>query len=219
MTTFSALLQTVRPDGDAFAAEASDDWHQGRTLYGGGAAALCLEACLRVGGALPPLRSAQISFIGPAVADLRLTPVVLRQGKSATFMGCVLTSEGQIATRAVFCFGAARDSAYARLAARAPAITGPDGLPDYFPAERRPAFAHHEGGEPRDGVGANKKPPPSVASPSERRERLHGAPRPTGSDAVKNLEFQGSRLPASGLRPCNRADLRSIQPADKGDAS
>lgn len=163
MTLFSEFLQTITPDSAMFTAQATDDWRQGRTLYGGASAALCLEACLRLvadqGAALPPLRSAQISFIGPAATDLRLQPVIVRQGKSATFMGCDLLSEGQIATRAVFCFGASRSSPVTRLAARAPSVPGPDECTAFFPSERRPAFAQHfdvrlaAGARPISGAG------------------------------------------------------------------
>ncbi len=143
MMMFTDLLKSVTEDGPHWSATATPDWRQGRTLYGGASAALCLEACLRAGGPLPPLRSAQVSFIGPAAEALTLHPTVLRRGKSATFMGCDLMSDGQIATRAVFCFGEARPSAYARTAPRGPEATAPDACGPFFHAERRPTFAQH----------------------------------------------------------------------------
>ncbi|MGD9799873.1 MAG: acyl-CoA thioesterase domain-containing protein, partial [Parvularculaceae bacterium] len=51
----------------------ADNWLQGRTVYGGMTAALCLEAAQRAVPGLPPLRSAQVSFIGPAEGDLEIT--------------------------------------------------------------------------------------------------------------------------------------------------
>ncbi|MDX2234156.1 MAG: thioesterase family protein [Hyphomonadaceae bacterium] len=143
MMSFSDLLDTVRADGDVWRADAGADWRQGRTLYGGASAALCLEACLRAAKPAAPLRSAQISFIGPSAENLTLAPAVLRQGKSATFIGCDLLSDDAIATRAVFCFGDARPSAQARQAPRGPSAPAPDACGGYFDADRRPAFATH----------------------------------------------------------------------------
>jgi acyl-CoA thioesterase len=158
MTSFSELLQSIAPAGDGWAVDVSPDWRQGRTLYGGLSAALCLEACVRSFPDLPPLRSAQIAFVGPAAEDLRIRAAVLRQGKSTTFVTADLTSAGQAATHATFCFGAARASTYLRHAARAPEAPAPAALPDYFPLDRRPAFAQHyevklaAGGPPVSGA-------------------------------------------------------------------
>jgi acyl-CoA thioesterase len=143
MMTFTQLCDSVRQDGDLWRAEASEDWRQGRTLYGGASAALCLEACLRAHQPTAPLRSAQITFIGPSAQDLTLTPAILRRGKSATYLAADLMSEGQIATRAVFCFGDARESAYDRRAAGAPAVPTQDACGSYFQEGRRPVFAQH----------------------------------------------------------------------------
>jgi acyl-CoA thioesterase len=143
MTPFSALLGAITPDGDGWTVGASADWRQGRTLYGGLSAALCLEACLRTVPDLPPLRSAQIAFVGPAADTLALRTRVLRRGKSATFMTADLTSAGESATHATFCFGGPRDSAYARTAPTAPTAEPPEVCPDFFPKDRAPAFAQH----------------------------------------------------------------------------
>lgn len=142
MTSFTEMLASLAPRDDHWIAEAGEDWRQGRTVYGGGAAALCLEATLRALAPAAPLRSAQISFIGPATDNFTLHPVALRRGKSATFAGCDLVSDGQIATRTVFCFGEARPSAYTRRAERAPHVPGPDQCGAFF-GERRPTFAQH----------------------------------------------------------------------------
>jgi hypothetical protein len=56
------------------------DWLQGRTAYGGLSAALCLQATVRSHADLPPLRSAQFCFIGPATGELDIAAAVLRQG-------------------------------------------------------------------------------------------------------------------------------------------
>ena len=160
MTPFSSLLKGVTVAEDGWSVDVTPDWRQGRTLYGGLSAALCLEACLRSAADLPPLRSAQLAFVGPATEDLRLRTKLLRQGKSATFMTSDLTSAGQSATHATFCFGQPRPSAFSTRAAPAPAAPAPDACPDFFAADRRPAFAAHyevrlaAGGPPFSGAAA-----------------------------------------------------------------
>ena len=94
-----ALTQTIPPK-----------WMQGRTTYGGLTAALCLETAMRAFPELPPLRSAQVSFIGPAGGAVEGRARMLRQGKSVTFVEADLFGEKGIATRATFAFGGARAS-------------------------------------------------------------------------------------------------------------
>ena len=48
---------------------------------------------------MPPLRAAQIAYVGPASQDVRLVPTVLRRGKSVTTMACDLLSDGAVALR------------------------------------------------------------------------------------------------------------------------
>lgn len=146
MTPISKLLASLTPlaDGLGFRVNATDDWRQGRTLYGGIAAALCMAAVERAFPDLAPLRSAQISFVGPAVGAVRLRPERLRQGKSVGFYGCdLLGEEGGVATRAVFCFGAARESAHTRRAVVAPADIPPPDACTPYPGGFGPAFRQH----------------------------------------------------------------------------
>jgi acyl-CoA thioesterase len=113
MTAFSDLMSSLKEDDGVFRATLTEDWLQGRTAYGGLSAALCLEVVLRSVPDLPPLRSAQFTFIGPAAGPLTIDTSVLRRGKSAVFIGADLTGEAGLATRAVLSFGIARKSAIA----------------------------------------------------------------------------------------------------------
>ena len=106
------------------------DWAQGRTAYGGLTAALCVEAAGLVSTELPPLRSAQFAFIGPAAGQLHATPTVLRRGKSATYVGVDLAGDDGIATRAMLCFGATRPSRLTYDALPAPAV--PASMPGWW---------------------------------------------------------------------------------------
>jgi acyl-CoA thioesterase len=132
MTDFTDLMTSLQPADDGWTVSVTDDWLQGRTVYGGMAAALCLQGALRSFTDLPPLRSAQFAFVGPASGALTIRPVVLRQGKSTVFAGVDLIGEAGLATRATLCFGAARTSALAHVAIPAPQLKARDGLPDFF---------------------------------------------------------------------------------------
>jgi acyl-CoA thioesterase len=143
MIGFTALMASIATDGDACTVTATDDWLQGRTIYGGLAAAFCLESVSRQFGDLPPLRSAQFSFVGPATGTLTIRPTVLRKGKSTIFIGAELAGDAGLATRATFCFGAARQSAveYGKLVA--PPVPEPDACPHFFRKLPGLNFAQH----------------------------------------------------------------------------
>ena len=126
MTPFSALLAELRPIPDGFSTEIPGDWRQGRTTYGGLSAALCLETAQRGQPELPPLRSAQFAFIGPAAGGVELRLGVLRRGKSAVFVAADLLGEAGIATHATLCFGAGRDSALHWVHLPKPPVPAPD---------------------------------------------------------------------------------------------
>jgi acyl-CoA thioesterase len=132
MTEFTALMSSMTRSGDGWAVSVSDDWLQGRTVYGGLAAALCMQAALNEFGAVPPLRSAQIAFVGPAPGPLQLRASVLRKGKSTLFASVDLVGEAGLATRAMFCFGAARESAFAHVVTGTPELKAPEDCPDFF---------------------------------------------------------------------------------------
>lgn len=126
MSSLRAVVETLVPEGDGFAIEASEDWSQGRTLYGGMTAALAYEAVKRGHGELAPLRSAQLAFIGPASGRLRFTSTLLRRGRSSALIAAACFSEEGPAARALFVFGAARDSKVAHNFLPMPAVKSAD---------------------------------------------------------------------------------------------
>ncbi len=154
LTGFSQLLDGLEADGDTFSITLASDWLQGRTAYGGLSAALCLAATLRANPSLPPLRSAQFAFIGPATGMLQITPSVLRQGKSAVFVGVDLTGDSGLAVRATLCFGAGRTlpGEYGGLVF--PALRPPDRCPDFYTFANRPNFMAHFDGRLAGGGAA-----------------------------------------------------------------
>lgn len=133
----------LKPSGAGFSSFVSEDWQQGRTTYGGMSAALCAQAAALMDPDLPPLRSAQFSFIGPAAGELEARPQLLRKGKSAACIGVDLVSEQGIATRAVLTYGAARDSRLKYHGKPFPRAASIDDSPDFFGGRPGPAFSQH----------------------------------------------------------------------------
>lgn len=90
---------------DGFRVAVPEEWHQGRTVYGGLSAALALEAARRAAGdGLPPLRSAVVSFVGPLSGTVEVRGRLLRRGKNATWTSAEVTREGECGLQASFVF-------------------------------------------------------------------------------------------------------------------
>jgi acyl-CoA thioesterase len=138
VTNFTALIDAISPIGEA---DVPEDWQQGRTTYGGLSAALCVAGALRAIPDLPPLRSAQFTFIGPAAGKLQITPTILRQGKNTIFVGVDLLGQAGLATRAILTFAAARQSSLRYPASPAPEVPRPADCPAFFAGARGPRFA------------------------------------------------------------------------------
>lgn len=143
MASYCEVIDSFAWEGGVFAGVVADNWLQGRTLYGGMTAALCLEGALAAFPDAPALRTAQISFLGPPEGALKITPCALRQGKSVTFVNVDLAGEKGLAARAVFAFGAARQSMFAAHFAPAPFVPGPDKAAMFFPLDEGPLFARN----------------------------------------------------------------------------
>ncbi|GGB32839.1 acyl-CoA thioesterase [Sphingomonas metalli] len=156
MTSLPALIAATRPDGDGeFHALVPDNWLQGRTCYGGVSAALAVHAARQAHPDLPPLRSAQIAFVGPLAGAIALRPTLLRQGRNAAFVRVEIVGEAGLGLSATFVFMRERESVIVQEADPAPvAAPAPDdvvtgGLAevaftqnfrfrDHSPAEARP---------------------------------------------------------------------------------
>ena len=139
MTPLAEILAAAEPIADGFRASIPRDWMQGRTAYGGLSAALALHAAKQVEPDLPPLRSAQVAFIGPLAGEVTVRASKLRRGRNAAFLQADITSEAGLGLRATFVFMSALESKVAHdTAPRAPSVppaadeplyTGPD---DFF---------------------------------------------------------------------------------------
>lgn len=140
---FSDLIESAVVAGDRLCWKIPEGWMQGRTTYGGLSAALAYAAAVRGRGELPPLRSAMISFIGPAGGDVAGVSRVLRQGRSVTFLEADIAMDGALATRGQFCFGAGRASDFNRQFTPMPDLPGPEDCDEFSPPSTAPNFTQH----------------------------------------------------------------------------
>lgn len=143
MTDLSTLLSGIKPTDGIYQATATEDWLQGRTIYGGLSAAFGVECSLDAFKDMPPLRTAQFAFIGPATGTLKITPSILRKGKSTVFVGVESEGEGGLATRSTLCFGATRKAAFNPSAVRCPDVPPPEECPPFPLAIEGLNFARH----------------------------------------------------------------------------
>lgn len=136
MTPIADILAGATRSESGFACTVPGDWMQGRTAYGGLSAALALQAALDLEPDLPPLRSAQVAFIGPLAGEVTVTATKLRRGRNAAFIQADVASEAGLGLRATFVFMAplasavthdtAPRAALAPPASDAEIYTGPD---------------------------------------------------------------------------------------------
>ncbi|SEK47841.1 Acyl-CoA thioesterase [Sphingomonas palmae] len=112
MTTLKQVLAALEPMNDATAWRGTipDGWLQGRTAYGGLSAAIALHCAMQSEADLPPLRSAQVSFIGPLSGAIMVTTHKLRRGKNAAFIQADIESEAGLGLRCTFVFMRAIES-------------------------------------------------------------------------------------------------------------
>lgn len=132
-------------------------WMQGRTTYGGLSAAICLKAVENSYPDLPPLRSAQVNFIGPAGGDVTIKTKIMRQGRSVSYISAEMRGEKDLATYAVFCFGAPRESRLSHTFYKSPEVPSYHDSTSFFESGFGPAFSKNfecllaKGGHPISG--------------------------------------------------------------------
>ena len=104
MTPIADILAAATPIDGGFRPAIPADWLQGRTSYGGLSSALALHAAQHSEPDLPPLRSAQVAFIGPLSGEVSVTATRLRRGRNAAFIQADIVSEAGLGFRATFVF-------------------------------------------------------------------------------------------------------------------
>ncbi len=159
--SFSELLNSLKQTGEQQSTvNVTNNWMQGRTTYGGMSAALCYQAVVNDFPDLPPLRSAQINFIGPVGGDVNVTTKVMRQGRSVAYVSAEMMGEKGLATQAVFCFGTSRESRLDQDFTSPPVVPNVENSSDFFDSGFGPSFASNydcllaKGGHPVSGSDA-----------------------------------------------------------------
>ena len=110
MTSLPELLAAATISDGSFRSQIPATWLQGRTAYGGLSSALALHAAQNSDTDLPPLRSAQVAFIGPLSGEVTVTATRLRRGRNAAFIQSDIVSEAGLGYRATFVFMADQES-------------------------------------------------------------------------------------------------------------
>jgi len=137
MTALAEILGAAVRHPGSLTATLPAGWMQGRTAYGGLSTVLALEAARATADDLPPLRTAQISFVGPLAGTVTVSAEILRRGRNAAFVRADVRGEAGLGLTATFVFMRAQSSAIDHVAmpaplalpeARAPRIFGPEGL-------------------------------------------------------------------------------------------
>ena len=134
MSSFTELIASFAHSTSGWTLDVTDNWKQGRTIFGGITTGLCYEAAQREMGGLPPLRSCQISFVGPVVAAPHIQIICLRQGRNVTAVQADMRIGDQNVAMANMLFGQGRDSELT-VHAPAPDSPRPEDTPDFFPKE------------------------------------------------------------------------------------
>jgi acyl-CoA thioesterase len=140
---FSEVLDSMTHHDGGFTASASDDWRQGRSIFGGLQGALALRA---MRGSAPqglPLRVLQVAFIAPLdIGPFEIHTQVLRSGKSTMHVEARLVENGQTATQALGIFGRGRPSRVERVPEPTP-VPHQEPMLAPFVAGLTPNFTQH----------------------------------------------------------------------------
>ncbi len=190
MSSASEIIATARQADGSFACEVPEGWLQGRTAYGGLSTALAYRAARNAEANLPPLRSAQMAFLGPVVGHMRAAATVLRRGKSSAFVETRVSSDGELAMLGTFLFMADRASPLRVDAPAAPAAPAPE---DAEPAMRGKGSAFTRQLEYRHAMAIGDRSKPELLRWVRLRER-------EGIDPVTELLLVADALPP-GVAP------------------
>ena len=104
MTGIRHIIDALEPIEGGWRGTIPESWLQGRTAYGGLSTALALHAAQHSDEDLPPLRSAQVAFIGPLSGDIVIRAMRLRRGRNAAYVQADVASDAGLGLRATFVF-------------------------------------------------------------------------------------------------------------------
>lgn len=134
------LIDPVPAKGGEMHLGDAQDWMQGRTLYGGASALIAYTAAIRAFPDLPPLRAAQIGFVGPVGDTIEVRREIVRQGRNVTQARSELWCDGGCALTAFWLFGTGREANAVHPATPIADWPGPPEEADTAMGEKGPAF-------------------------------------------------------------------------------
>jgi len=134
-----SLLAQFTPGAKTHKISIPPSWHQGRTSYGGLSSVLAYQAAKLAADDLPPLQSAQITFVGPLAGDIEVRADILRRGKNTAFIQVEVKGADSVGLTCNFIFMNRRESqlSYTNIAApELPPIPSAEtvrsGTPEFF---------------------------------------------------------------------------------------
>ena len=120
MTTLRQAIDSLEPVEGGWRGAVPDNWLQGRTAYGGFSSAVALVAAQRSTPELPPLRSAQVAFVGPLAGTITARARVLRRGRNVSFVEASVDGDAGAGLRATFVFAREIESTIDHVTGTAP---------------------------------------------------------------------------------------------------
>lgn len=182
-------LASLVPADTGWAVTIPSGWMQGRTAYGGLSSALAHHAARLAVPDAPPLRSAQVAFVGPLAGEVTISCDLLRRGRNTAFVETKIRSSDGIGFIGTFIFMSKRDSKIEFEGVHRPDVAAPpaegsarSGPPEFFTCQM-------EYPEKRLELGMNT---PRLANWHRFAER-------DGLDAMTELLCIGDGLPPSAM--------------------
>lgn len=185
----ATIFAPLKAGRDRWTLEIPSTWMQGRTAYGGLSSALTHHCARLAVPDVPPLRSAQVAFVGPLAGAVEVSCELLRRGKNTAFVAARIASAAGVGFTATYVFMDPRESAIAHENIPAPDIGPPpaDDATRHGPPE---FFTHNlDYPEKRLDLGANR---PTLLN----WHRLRGR---DGVDPFTELLCVGDGLPPSAM--------------------
>lgn len=141
--SFSQLLEQQMQNAPINDLRLPDEWKQGRTAYGGLTAALLLNAIQNSYDDLPPMRSMQITFVGPATGTLKFSHTLLRRGKNTCIIEGRIDGDDGVGITGTFIFANRRGFTQTVPPTKLDNVIAPEDSLEFLSTGAGPIFIEH----------------------------------------------------------------------------